>query len=203
MKHASTAAVAAWAALLVGVLAWPWLGARSDPGDDLVRNTVRLSLAFYAAAAGLMLFLRPAEWGATGRGGLARWCWTLAWAAYVIHVGMALHYYHHWSHADAVRHTEEVSGFGPGIYVSHLFTLLWTLDVAYWWLRPAAYATRPARVGRALHAFMAFIIFNGTVVYEKGPIRWAGLALFATLGGLWLSTNTWRRRGPGDHKGFF
>src|SRR5262249_4628415 len=110
MKHASTAAVVAWAALLVGVLAWPWLAARSDPGDDLIPNTVRLSLAFYAAAAGLMLFLRPAEWNGSGRGGLARLCWTLGWAAYVIHVGMALHFYHHWSHADAVRHTEEVSG---------------------------------------------------------------------------------------------
>ena len=31
---------------------------------------------------------------------------------------------------------------------------------------------------------MAFIIFNGTVVYESGPIRWAGLLLFVeTWGG--------------------
>jgi hypothetical protein len=34
---------------------------------------------------------------------------------------------------------------------------------------------------------MAFIIFNGTVVYETGMIRWAGLAMFGLLGtaGLW------------------
>ncbi len=186
MRPASTAAVAAWALLLCGVLAAPRLLERADPGDDLTRGTVRLALAFYAAAAGLMLRLRPAEWDGSGRGGLARWCWTLAWAAYVIHVGTAFHYYHGWSHADAVRHTREVSGFGPGIYVSHLFTLLWSLDVAWWWLRPRAYAARPPWTGRALHAFMAFIIFNGTVVYEQGPIRWAGLAMFAALGGLWL-----------------
>lgn len=181
MKHASSAAVTVWGVLLAGVLTAPWLLGRSDPGDDLIRNTVRLSLAFYAAAAGLMLFLRPAEWAATGRGILARWCWSLAWAAYLVHLAMAFHFYHHWSHDDAIRHTEDVSGFGPGIYVSHLYTLLWTLDVAWWWSNPHGYATRQVWIGRVLHSFMAFIIFNGTVVYEKGPIRVAGIALFATL----------------------
>jgi hypothetical protein len=28
---------------------------------------------------------------------------------------------------------------------------------------------------------MAFIVFNGTVVYETGFIRWAGLGLFVVL----------------------
>jgi hypothetical protein len=186
VKPASTIAIIVWGAALVGVLAAPALLGSADVGDDLIRNTVRLSLAYYAAAAGLMLFLRPPEWAGSGRGSVARWCWTLAWATYVIHVGMALHFYHHWSHADAVRHTEEVSGFGPGIYVSHLFTLLWTADVAWWWLRPDAYAERPTWIGRALHAFMAFVIFNGMVVYEAGAIRWAGAVMFAALGVLWV-----------------
>lgn len=186
MKSASTIAVVVWSAALVGVLAAPFLGHSSDLGDNLIRNTIRLALAYYAAGVGLMLFLGPAEWAASGRGVLARWCWTLAWATYVIHVGMAFHFYHGWSHADAVRHTEEVSSFGRGIYVSHLFTLLWTADVACWWLRPDAYASRPPWIGRALHAFMAFIVFNGTVVYETGPIRWAGLVMFAVLGALWV-----------------
>jgi hypothetical protein len=190
VKHAAPAAVAVWALLLIGVLASPCLLGSADPGDGLIRNTIRLSLAFYAAAGALMLVLQPGEWDGSGRGGLARWCWSLAWATYVIHVGMAFHFYHGWSHADAVRHTEEVSGFGPGIYVSHLFTLLWTLDVACWWWRPHTYATRQAWIGRALHAFMAFIVFNGTVVYETGPIRWAGVAMFMALGGLWLGART-------------
>jgi hypothetical protein len=103
VKHASPAAVAVWALLLVGVIASPWLLGTGDPGDGLIRNTIRLSLAFYAAAAALMLVLRPGEWDGSGRGGLGRWCWSLAWATYVIHVGMAFHFYHGWSHADAVR----------------------------------------------------------------------------------------------------
>jgi hypothetical protein len=186
MHHASFAAVALWLGLLAALLAVPFLTAASAPGDALIRDTIRLALLYYGVAAGLMLRLRPAEWQAEGRGGLARWCWTLAWAAFVIHVGMAFHYKHGWSHANAVAHTEERSGFGPGIYVSHLFTLLWTADVVFWWLRPRRYATRPPWVDWALHGFMAFIIFNGTVVFESGFSRWAGLALFALLAALGL-----------------
>jgi hypothetical protein len=195
VKRISLFLVAAWAVLLAGAVASPWLVASASAGDDVVRGTVRVSLAFYAAAVGLMFFLRPRDWNASGPGQLARWCWSLAWAAFVVHIAAAFHFYHGWSHADAVRHTEEVSGFGPGIYVSHLFTLLWTLDVAWWWLAPVSYAVRPAWIGRTLHAFMAFIVFNGTVVYEKGPIRWAGLTMFAVLGGLWLLARA-RRTAP-------
>src|SRR5262249_13594077 len=134
----------------------------------------------------LKLFLHPADWFAeSGLGRLARACWTLSWLAYLIHLGMAFHHYHHWSHADAIEHTREVSGVGEGIYVSHLFTLAWTADVAWWWLRPRTYAVRPAWVGWALHGFMLFMIFNATVVYEQGLIRGAGWALTVGLAGLW------------------
>jgi hypothetical protein len=101
---------------------------------------------------------------------------------------MAFHYYHDWSHAHAVEHTRSVSGVGTGIYVSHFFTIVWTADVVYWWLRPWRYATRPAWVGRASHGFMLFVIFNATVIYETGPIRWAGVGMFGCLAVLWLFT---------------
>jgi hypothetical protein len=176
------AVVGTWALLLGAVLAAPWLVPPEDTGDYLIRATVRVALAYYAAALVLMLTLRPQGWAAaTTRGRLARWCWALAWVTYAVHVGMAFHFYHHWSHADAVRHTREVSGVGEGIYFSHLFGLLWGLDVAWWWLRPAAYAARPAWAGWLLHGFLAVIVFCGTVVYESGPIRWAGGVLFGGL----------------------
>src|SRR5437868_1454963 len=107
-----------WLVLLALVLAWPSLTASSSAGEELTRNTVRLSLLFYAAALTLMIRLKPDDWPATtGSGRLARWCWTLAWAAFVVHLGMAFHHYHHWSHADAVRRTREVTGLGEGVYV--------------------------------------------------------------------------------------
>jgi hypothetical protein len=172
--------VAVWCLLLAGVLAWPWLGHATDPGDDLIRNTIRLSLLFYALAFNLMLWLRRDDWP-TDAGQLTRACWTVAWFTYLVHLAMAFHFYHHWSHADAVRHTQEVSNFGAGIYVSHLFTLAWTVDLAWWWLGPASRAARSPWIDRLLHGFMLFMVFCGTIVYETGFIRWAGVLLFAEL----------------------
>jgi hypothetical protein len=120
----------------------------------------------------------------------ARLCWTLGWAAFVVHLGMAFHHYHDWSHDTAVQHVEDVSGFGPGIYFSHLFTLLWTAEVIWWWANPTGHAARPAWVGGVLHGYMAFLTFNGTIVYEQGFIRWAGVVLFVWLAALLA---LWRR----------
>lgn len=108
-----------------------------------------------------------------GRG--ARWTWTVGWLVYLVHVGLAFHTFHHWSHAEAVAHVEQRSGFGPGIAFSHLFTLAWSADVAWWWFSPSSLATRPRWINQAFHAFLFFMVFNATVVYETGLVRVAGL----------------------------
>ncbi len=192
------ALLAAWVVLSAAALAVPRLGGWSDPGDAATRNTARVALGWYAAAATLMLLLRPDEWQiATKRGARARWCWTLGWAAYVVHVAAAFHYHHGWSHGRAFEHVRSVSGVGEGVFVSYLFTLLWTVDVAWWWVRPSGYAARPVWVDRSLHGFMAFVVFNATVVYESGPVRWAGAALAEELARLWV-LRTACRGGRGD-----
>ncbi len=171
-----------WAVLLAAALATPLLLLSSTLGDDLVRNTVRVSFLYYALAVNLMLWLGPADWQTIRKLGKAtRQTWMLAWVAYLVHLAMAFHFYHGWSHADAVEHVRQASGVGEGIYVSHLFTLLWTADVLWWRLRPRRYAARSPWFDWLLHAFMLFMWFNGTVVYETGPIRWAGLLFFAEL----------------------
>ncbi len=175
-------AVGLWLVLLLALFLWPILTNSPTLGMDLIQYTVRLSLLYYAAALNLMLWLRPTDWhdqGPTMR--LARCCWSLGWLTFLVHLAMAFHFFHGWSHADAVRHTREVSGVGAGIYVSHLFTLVWTADVALWWFRPGTYAARPLWVGTLLHGFMLFIVFNGTIVYEQGTIRWLGVLMFAEL----------------------
>jgi hypothetical protein len=182
LRRPDVAMIVSWLVLLGATVSLPYLLQSPTLGDDLTRYTVRLALLYYAVAATLMLLLHRDEWLAgTGRGRLARWCWTLAWSSYLVHLAMAFHHYHHWSHADAVEHTRAVAGVGEGIYCSHLFTLLWTADVAWWWLWPRRYAARSPWTDRVLHAFMAFIIFNGMVVYEAGLIRWCGVTLFAGL----------------------
>ncbi len=181
-------AAAGWLVLLGAAIIFPYLRDSPTRGDDLVRYIVRVALLYYWLAAVGMLRSRPEDWAAeTPRGRLIRAYWTLGWAAYFMHVGMAFHHSHHWSLAAAVRHVREVSGLGEGIYVSHLFTLAWGIDVLAWWSRPTRYAGRPAWLARGLHAFMAFVIFNATVVYETGLIRWAGGALFFTLAAMWLA----------------
>jgi hypothetical protein len=184
--------IALWALLLAAILAWPAFSESASPGNSLTRNTVRLALLYYAAAAALMLLLRPDDWTAgTPRGALARSLWTLAALAFLVHVGMAFHYVHHWSHTEAVQHTAAVSGVGEGIYLSYLFTLLWIADVLFWWVCPGRYAGRSPWVDWTVHGFMVFMIFNGTVVFETGPIRWGGAAMCAPLAALWV----YRQRG--------
>ncbi len=177
-----------WLVLLIALFSHPFVVAADErtTADLLTRNTVRLSLLYSVIALTLMTFLRREEWRAESpRGFLTRWCWTLAWAAFAIHVGVAIQVYHHGSHAEAVQHTQDASGFGPGIYVSHLFTLLWTVDVASWWLRPRWYAQRSPWFDRVLHSFLLFLWFCGTVVYETGLIRAVGVAVFLWLAAVW------------------
>jgi hypothetical protein len=181
-RRANVLQVLLWLVLLAAVLGLPPLLGSPTLGDDLIRWTVRLSLAYWAAAVTLMLWLPARAWdGGNDAGRAARWCWTFAWASYLVHLAMAFHFYHGWSHTDAMDHTRAVSGTGEGIYVSHLFTFIWTLDVLWWWSFPKLYAARPRWVGWLLHGFFAFIIFNGTVVYETGVIRYAALVMFAWL----------------------
>src|SRR3954467_275749 len=137
-----------WAALMGAVLLLP-AGPR---GEDAVRNTIRLSLVYYGLS--LLLQIRGVS------GSLARLSWTLAWAAYVVHVVLAFHHFHGWSHAHAVEHVRSASGVGEGIYASHLFGLLWTVDVVWWWSWPDSRARRSCRLDVSLHGFMLFMVFN-------------------------------------------
>ena len=81
-----------------------------------------------------------------------------------------------------------MSGRGEGIYMSYLFAILWAADAIWWWTRPEHFARRSPWIDRSMHGFMLFMVFNGMVVFESGPIRWAGLLLFSALAGVWLAT---------------
>lgn len=177
-----SAALLLWVVALGLVISVPVWRESQTLGEDLTRDTVRLALGYYLVAVSLLLLNRPNSGSRARR--LARCCWTLAGVAFLVHLGMAEQYYDHWSHAQAIRRTQEATGFGEGIFVSHLFTLLWWADILWWWWRPQSYAGRSAWLTLGLHGFMAFVIFCGTVVYETGWIRWAGVVMFVWLGGL-------------------
>lgn len=148
-----------------------------------ILSTAWVSFALWAGAAGLMIPATAAEWraGAT-RFRVARWSWALGAAMFVVHFLVAFHFAHRWRHENAFQHVTDTAGFGPGIFVSYLFTLLWAADAIWWLIAPARYAIRPPSVGWAVHGFMAFITFNGTVVYVSGWIRWMAAGVFVVLG---------------------
>ncbi|MBL8797092.1 MAG: hypothetical protein JNM56_24540 [Planctomycetia bacterium] len=192
---APAAFTAVWFVLLAALVAHPLLTDAATFGSDLIRNTIRLSLLYYAPAAALLLLSRAADWRAfSPRLRLARCCWSLAWLSFVIHVVCAFHYFHRWSHEHALAHTLAVAGWAEGIFVSHCFTLVWTVDVLAWWLFPRWYAARSPWLDRVLHGFMAFILFNGSVVFEGGVVRWASAVMFAGLAVLFLMRRVLRRQ---------
>jgi hypothetical protein len=104
----------------------------------------------------------------------------LAGAGCLAHIACAFHFYHGWSHAEAYRHvarrTYEVIGWdwGGGIYFNYAFALLWLADAAWWWLAPGKYLLRSRAVNLAIHLSVFFIVFNATVVFGSGWIRWSG-----------------------------
>jgi hypothetical protein len=159
-----------------------------------VVSTAWVSFALWAGAVGLMIPATAAEWrpGVT-RYRVARWAWVLGAAMFLVHFLVAFHFAHRWRHANAFEHVNVTAGFGPGIFVSYTFTALWLADAVWWVLAPAGYAGRSRWVGWAVHAFMAFITFNGTVVYVHGWIRWMAVGVFVALGAalVWRRVRVW------------
>lgn len=100
----------------------------------------------------------------------ARLAWTAGVVVYLVHVWYAFEYLHHWSHAAALQavreQTLEIFGVdsGFGLYLNYIFTVVWTVDALWWWLSPSGYTTRPRIVTVAVHAFMAFMYVNATIV---------------------------------------
>ncbi|HYO62667.1 MAG TPA: hypothetical protein VER08_03320 [Pyrinomonadaceae bacterium] len=159
----------------------------------MTKATVWLALLGYAAGASALLLARGREEPAA-RGRLrkfARGAWTFGCAWFLAHVASAFNFQHGWSHAHAyaetARQTGEVVGvsFGAGVFVSYVFTLLWAADTLWWWLAPDSHERRPRFLDVVWHALFFFIVFNGTVVFERGPARWLGLLITAALVAAW------------------
>jgi hypothetical protein len=162
-------------------------------GKEAAVLAIHISSALYAAAVALWLLReRP------GFARIARACWAAACGLFVTHVALAFHFYHGWSHADALKETArraaEATGSstGNGIYLNYLMILIWSADAVWWLLRPAAYESRPRAIEGVVHAFLAFMFFNAVVVFGSGWLSGAGIAATAVLAMLLA----WRLFGP-------
>ncbi len=159
-----------------------------DDGDIVVRTSVWLAVLCYPAGPAGRLY---SSW-------LFRLVWTVGCLAFLLHVLSSFHVHYGWSHAVALRETArqtaELTGraVGAGLYANYLFATLWVLDAAWWWRDKASHHGRAAWIDVGLHAFLLFILFNGTVVFARGPVRWLGLTV--TLAGAALLTAAHRGR---------
>ena len=106
---------------------------------------------------------------------------------YVAHVVAAFQLRYDWSHAAAYAHTAAQSAatvgldWGAGIFLNYAFTVLWLAEVAWWWVAPKSYETRPSGVDLAVRAIFLVMIVNGAVVFVPGVTRWLGAVLAAAL----------------------
>lgn len=146
----------------------------------LTRWTVRVAVVCYF----LSLLLRL-----HGRQG-ARSVWTAGFLFFLVHVVYAFHYFNDWSHDHAVaetsRQTREVVGldWGGGVYFNYVFALVWGVDVVWWWASKLSYERRAGWIEGIMQGYMAFIVFNATIVFGEGMIRWGAVVASAGLLGV-------------------
>ena len=153
----------------------------ADPGtvgDLLTRATVWVAVIGYASAVCLLLDCRRVHDRS------ARLAWTVGCMFFAAHVCLAFHYFYGWSHRTGLEETalqtEELVGVrqGEGLYLNYVFAIVWAVDGLWWWsVGERRYRERNRLITTGLHTFMAFMIFNGAVVFGSGPVRIFGLVL--------------------------
>jgi hypothetical protein len=180
---------AASAAALQGVVS------NRDMGEFLTRATIWVSIVGYTLGSILFALSR----GGSSSQGKAQWdsiarvVWTVACASLIAHFISAFQFYHGWSHAaayrDTARQTEELFGlnWGGGLFINYALMIVWMVDISWWWRSGLdSYRKRPWPLVAAWHGFLIFIIFNATVVFGEGVVRWVGCAICLLLALTWL-----------------
>lgn len=168
-----------------------------NKGELLTRITIWLTLASYAIGGSVYLLSRGRRrWDV-----VARASWAFGCASLIAHVACAFHYYHNWSQAAAfretARQTAEVTGldWGGGLFINYALIIGWIVDVVWWGRGLDVYRNRPRWLSAAWQGFLIFMIFNATVVFKTGLLRWIGLGICLWLFFLWLLVGRGKRRG--------
>lgn len=150
-------------------------------GELLIVWSARLVVLCYALriAADLLIFDGPQ------RERWTRLVWTIGCLIYLVHIILAFHFLHNWSHTAALAHTSrrtyDVVGidWGGGLYINYGFTLFWIADIVWWWIRAAKNQPTPLVVFWMVHAIFGFMMLNATVVF--GPPFWKWIFLAAAI----------------------
>jgi len=165
-------------------------------GEFLTRGTIWVSMVCYAVGSVIFALSRGRAASSSGRerwDSAARVVWTVACTSLVAHFVSAFQFYHGWSHEaayrDTSRQTEELFGlnWGGGLFINYALLIAWMVDIAWWWRSGLdSYRKRPCPLVALWHGFLIFIIFNATVVFGDGIVRWVGFAICLLLTLTWL-----------------
>jgi hypothetical protein len=127
------------------------------PSDDVTHTAIATSatwpIFFWCLGWPILLRNPPRELG-------RRSAWTLGCLTCLIHIAVAFHVGHGWSHEAAWKHTQQVGGYGDGIYVNYAFALVWLADVIWMWAASESYRNRPRWLKWSIHGFLAFVIIS-------------------------------------------
>jgi hypothetical protein len=119
--------------------------------------------------------------------------WTLGCVLCLLHIAVAFHLSHGWSHEAAWEHTKQAGGYGDGIYVNYAFALVWLADVVWASVAFGSYLARPRWLNWMVYGFLVFVAFNAAVVFGSEFWRILFLLMFliqaGTIGFLW-----WEKR---------
>ena len=154
-------------------------------GPAITAWTIRISLLCCLAT----IFLWLGDRHRSNR--VARSIWTIGFVFYVAHVAAAFHYYHSWSHAEAYDHTARetarITGidWDGGLYVNYAFTIVWLLDVVWWWRGLDRYRHGLRWVPSAVYGLSIFMAVNAAIVFETGLTRWTAVACCGGLVTRW------------------
>ena len=143
--------------------------------------TARGTVGFWGYGSFRLLLLMRRSWARQRSRIDEQWVWALGFALFVCHIVAAFHLAHNWSHERAFRQTELESGFGEGIFVNYFFGLIWFSDVVWLSFCPRSYARRPSWVSGCIHGFLAFIMFNATVIFGSTAARVVGVLSFTAI----------------------
>ncbi|MEK6283238.1 MAG: hypothetical protein AABN95_23015 [Acidobacteriota bacterium] len=159
-------------------------------GEFLTRSTIWVSIVGYAVGSVIFAFSRRRSRWNSG----VRVVWSIACVSLIAHFISAFQFYHGWSHAaaygDTARQTEELFGlnWGGGLFINYALLIGWIVDILWWWRSGLdSYRNRPWPLVVGWHALLVFIIFNATVVFGDGIVRWVGLVI-----GVLLTLTWWR-----------
>lgn len=152
------------------------------PRPALVYLTAHWAVGVWVLGSALMIRLPADQWKTWSAARLVvQLAWFVGAWSMLCHVAVAFQHVHDWSHESAFRDTAKTAGVGEGVYVNYLFVAVWLADASWLLGWPTRYANRPRWIRYAVHGFLAFVMFNATVVYGEGMIRWVGIGWFALL----------------------